>query len=716
MTPAQAPAPPRDSIEEWLIEWIAKELGMPPAEIETSKSLLNYSLSSVTAMMLVGDLEEWLGLTLPPTLVWDYPSIAAIADYLMEQVGSPAADAPAGTGAADGRQTAGELGRHGRRAVCLPRSACPTRRWSALLNRMMADENAGASTVRWTAPLCRTSGPAPTRNRRSPGGADEPARRKPAPAALAGRAAPAPGPDAPGEGEPAGRATALPRARSASGSWRGWTPTAPCTTSRSPIACAGRSTWPRSSRASGASRNATRCCGPRSPRADDRPVELVGPEVPPAFSVVGPSGRPRRRARGQDRASWRRRRRGGRSTWRGARCWRVKVLRWSDEGHDLVLAMHHIVSDAWSFYVFCRELAECYDASRSGRPPGLAELPIQYAEFAQRQRQWLSGRVYEEQLAYWRGHLGGEVPALRLPADRPALGRDDPSGIVPIAGDPGAGDRALGALSRRENATLFMTLLAGFEVLLHRYSGQEDLVLCTPASGRHRSRTKDLIGYFNNILPMRFDLTRRSRLRRAGPEDAAGGAGRLQAPGSAVPGDRRFPQPEGGLAEPGAVLARHRMAAEARAAGPDLRGAGDPHRDVGFRPVGLDVGGGRGAAGGVRVQDRAVRRGDHRPDDRRLPGIAGSGSPRIPRRRSHPCRPRRGPAPARARSPAPGEGRPNTGRRRSRPSCGSSRSGRTSWASTPSASTTTSSSWGRRPWRSRGSRSGCGGCSRSSSP
>ena len=90
--------------------------------------------------------------------------------------------------------------------------------------------------------------------------------------------------------------------------------------------------------------------------------------------------------------------------------WRVTVIRWSDEGHDLVLAMHHIVSDAWSFYVFCRELAECYEAARSARTPRLPELPIQYPEFAQRQRQGLSGRVYEEQLAYWRAHLEERSP------------------------------------------------------------------------------------------------------------------------------------------------------------------------------------------------------------------------------------------------------------------------------------------------------------------
>jgi acyl carrier protein len=144
-TSAEAPAPPRDRIEGWLIDWIAKELGMPPAEIETSKSLLDYSLSSVTAMMLVGDLEEWLGLTLPPTLVWDYPSIAAIADYLVELVGSPSADVAAGTEPANGRETAAD--RHGTGAdldASLDRMS--DEEVDALLSRMMADQNAGASS------------------------------------------------------------------------------------------------------------------------------------------------------------------------------------------------------------------------------------------------------------------------------------------------------------------------------------------------------------------------------------------------------------------------------------------------------------------------------------------------------------------------------------------------------------------------------------------
>jgi acyl carrier protein len=144
--PVEAPAPTRGSIEAWLIRWIAKELGLPPETIETSKSLLDYSLSSVTAMMLVGDLEEWLGLILPPTLVWDYPSIAAIADYLMEQVGSRSADVLAGTESGTGEEGAGDLlGRPGAGAgLYASLDQLSDEEVDALLGRMMANGGAGA--------------------------------------------------------------------------------------------------------------------------------------------------------------------------------------------------------------------------------------------------------------------------------------------------------------------------------------------------------------------------------------------------------------------------------------------------------------------------------------------------------------------------------------------------------------------------------------------
>ena len=141
MIQAQSQAPSNDLIAEWLVQWIAKEMGLPTVEIETEKSLLNYSLSSVTAMMLVGDLEEWLGLTLSPTLVWDYPSIAAIANHLMEQLDTSVV----GTATGNGPMPSGD--------PLVPAGVQPNlaldemsdQEVTVLLNQLLADEGAGAS-------------------------------------------------------------------------------------------------------------------------------------------------------------------------------------------------------------------------------------------------------------------------------------------------------------------------------------------------------------------------------------------------------------------------------------------------------------------------------------------------------------------------------------------------------------------------------------------
>jgi len=145
MIQSQTQAPTKDSITQWLVQWIAKELGLPATEIETDKSLLNYSLSSVTAMMLVGDLEEWLGLTLPPTLVWDYPSIAAIADFLAEQVGAPGAGAPVSNGELRLGNQPAAAGTGAGAAPMLPLDGMSDQEVTALLNQLIADERAGAS-------------------------------------------------------------------------------------------------------------------------------------------------------------------------------------------------------------------------------------------------------------------------------------------------------------------------------------------------------------------------------------------------------------------------------------------------------------------------------------------------------------------------------------------------------------------------------------------
>lgn len=242
------------------------------------------------------------------------------------------------------------------------------------------------------------------------------------------------------------------------------------------------------------------------PRAGGRPVQRVAERTSPAITVdeLGDLAEPDR-TRTLHRLAEEQARRP--FDLEGSPPWRVGLLGCTDDDHLLVVTMHHIVSDGWSFSVFCREFAALYEAFARGGSPSLPILPIQYAEFARRRRQWLSGPAAEEQAAYWRAHLAGDVPTLRLPNDRPsALAATHRGGARPFS-LPADLAAAIEDLGRREGATPFMILLAGFQALLHRHTGQEDLVIGSPVTGRHRSQSRDLIGYFNNILAMRFDLS-----------------------------------------------------------------------------------------------------------------------------------------------------------------------------------------------------------------
>ncbi|MGH8059783.1 MAG: condensation domain-containing protein, partial [Candidatus Entotheonellia bacterium] len=183
------------------------------------------------------------------------------------------------------------------------------------------------------------------------------------------------------------------------------------------------------------------------------------------------------------------------------------LLRTGEEEHVLVLTIHHIVSDAWSTGVFFRELATCYTAFCDGELPLLPELPIQYGDFAAWRRQWLQGQVLQQQLAYWKDHLAGAPARLEPPTDWPRPAVQSHRGGRVVALFPVGLATALKGLSRREGVTLFMTLLAAFQVLLARYTGQEDLVVGTPIAGRTYLETEGLIGFFVNTLPLRTQLT-----------------------------------------------------------------------------------------------------------------------------------------------------------------------------------------------------------------
>ncbi|RKH68628.1 non-ribosomal peptide synthetase, partial [Corallococcus llansteffanensis] len=187
---------------------------------------------------------------------------------------------------------------------------------------------------------------------------------------------------------------------------------------------------------------------------------------------------------------------------------RATLLRRSDTEHVLVLVIHHIVSDGGSMGVLVREVSALYSAFVEGRPALLAPLPVQYADYARWQREWLRGEVLEAQLAYWRRQLAGVPQALDLPTDRPRPPMQGLRGAaVPVRLSRERWD-ALKALARDEGVTPFMLLLAAFQVLLHRYSGQEDFCVGTPIAGRPRPELEGLIGFFVNTLVLRARVER----------------------------------------------------------------------------------------------------------------------------------------------------------------------------------------------------------------
>ncbi|NNB93250.1 AMP-binding protein, partial [Corallococcus exiguus] len=185
---------------------------------------------------------------------------------------------------------------------------------------------------------------------------------------------------------------------------------------------------------------------------------------------------------------------------------RAVRYRLSADEHLLLLTVHHIVSDGWSMGVLVREVAELYQAFTSGQTPALRPLPLQYADFAAWQRQGAQGDALDAQLAYWRQRLDPHA-VLELPSDRPRLASLDVQGARHSIVLPPALTQALKELGLREGRTLFSVLLAAFNVLLQRYSGQDDLAVGTPVAGRSRSELEGLIGLFVNTLVLRSDLS-----------------------------------------------------------------------------------------------------------------------------------------------------------------------------------------------------------------
>lgn len=185
---------------------------------------------------------------------------------------------------------------------------------------------------------------------------------------------------------------------------------------------------------------------------------------------------------------------------------RVTLIRLGTLDHLLVVVIHHIVTDGWSMGVLYRELSDFYLGHTTGRMPSIPELPIQYADFAVWQRNWLTGEVLERQVQYWRKQLQGLPAGLDLPLDRPRPATPTLQGAMLAFTADSRLSQALAELGRREDATLFMVLLAAFKVLLHRYTGQDDLVVGSPIANRTRPELEGLIGFFVNTLVLRTRL------------------------------------------------------------------------------------------------------------------------------------------------------------------------------------------------------------------
>jgi len=186
---------------------------------------------------------------------------------------------------------------------------------------------------------------------------------------------------------------------------------------------------------------------------------------------------------------------------------RVTLLKLAETEQLLIIVTHHIVCDGWSLGIFCRELSEYYATFLTGNLTALAPLPIQYSDFVRWQHQHLQGERLQSHLAYWQSYLQGDLLALLLPTDRPQPLRQTYQGQHAYRSISPYLVEKCKLFCQQQNVTLFMMLLATFKILLYRYTGQEQIIVCVPFSGREKTETEGLIGYFNNILPIYSNLS-----------------------------------------------------------------------------------------------------------------------------------------------------------------------------------------------------------------
>ncbi|MBW3571291.1 MAG: amino acid adenylation domain-containing protein, partial [Gemmatimonadetes bacterium] len=234
----------------------------------------------------------------------------------------------------------------------------------------------------------------------------------------------------------------------------------------------------------------------------DQPVQVIDPAAPFVLAVDDLSGSADAEGEAMARAADE-----ARTPFHLERgpLFRARLLRLAPDDHLLVMGAHHAVCDGWSLDVVFRELAHAAAAYAAGEEPELPALPLQYADFAAWQREWLEGGELDRQLAFWTDTLAGAPTVLDLPTDRPRTAAPTTRGTAPfvLAAEVAEGVRAL---ARREGATPFMVLLAAFQLLLARYTGQDEVVVGAPVAGRTRVETENVVGFFVNTLPVRAGL------------------------------------------------------------------------------------------------------------------------------------------------------------------------------------------------------------------
>ncbi len=236
------------------------------------------------------------------------------------------------------------------------------------------------------------------------------------------------------------------------------------------------------------------------------PIRIISPAMPLVLSVVDVQELPKMAQEKEQRRLTTEQSQRPFDLTRGPLL-RATLIRKEEQVHVLLLTIHHIICDGWSFGVLMRELATLYDVFSAGMPSPLSQLSIQYADFAIWQREWLQGRVLEEQLAYWKRNLTGMPTILALPTDRPRPPVQTYRGATFSFFLPLALGEHLKALCQREEATLFMGLLAAWQTLLYRYSSQENFAVGSPIANRSRPELEGLIGFFANTLVLRADLS-----------------------------------------------------------------------------------------------------------------------------------------------------------------------------------------------------------------